>query len=96
MNKHELVKSVAARTGLSIPDAAMALTTACDMIANMLQNGQHVTITGFGSFVVKVRKPRVCYDPRTRQKIQVPAKRVVKFQPAKILAPVTVTPEPDR
>lgn len=85
MNKTELVKTVAAASGVSIADANKAVSATFDMIAACLQNGQQVSIQGFGTFMLKERKARIGHNPRTQEKLTIPAKRAVKFQPSRFL-----------
>ena len=46
-----------------------------------LGRGEEVTIVGFGSFKVAERKARLGMNPQTKQKIEIPAARVVRFKP---------------
>lgn len=87
MNKTELVKSVAAASGMTNVDAAKAVNAIFETIAECLQNEQIVSIPGFGTFMLKERKARIGYNPRTKEKLKIPAKKVVKFQPSRSLEP---------
>jgi DNA-binding protein HU-beta len=51
-----------------------------------MKNGEKVTISGFGSFRVIDRAAQKGRNPQTGQTITIPARRVVKFRPAKKLA----------
>ena len=44
-----------------------------------------LTLTGFGTFQVEKRKARVGRNPRTGKEIKIPATKVVKFRPGKLL-----------
>ena len=46
------------------------------------KNGEFV-LPGFGKLVKQKRKARTGFNPRTQQKIKIPAKTVVKFRVAK-------------
>lgn len=52
-------------------------------ITNELKNGGEVTIAGFGAFAVKQRKEREARNPRTGEKVHVPASRAPKFRAGK-------------
>ena len=54
-------------------------------ISNSLEEGERVSIQGFGSFEVRERKERIVYNPRTKERLKVPAKRYVAFIPSKKL-----------
>jgi integration host factor subunit beta len=50
-----------------------------------LQSGDKIEIRGFGSFRIRQRKPRTGRNPKTGDKVEVPAKRVPYFKPSKEL-----------
>jgi integration host factor subunit beta len=52
------------------------------VVAEALLNRGTVEIEGFGTFELVVRKPRTARNPRTGERIAVPAKSVVKFKAA--------------
>ena len=81
MNKKEFTQSVAAASGLSPKDAALAVNAALDVIASAMQQGERITLPGFGSFAVKDRPARMGRNPRTGAQIRIAAKKVVKFTP---------------
>lgn len=79
MNKTELVNAIAA-AGLSKADSKKALDAALSAIAASLQKGDKVALLGFGTFAVTERPAREGINPSTKEKIQIPAKKVVKFK----------------
>ncbi len=86
MNKSELVTAIASRAKLTKTAAARALDAFLDVVEGELRNGEKVSLVGFGTFQVVKRKARTGVDPRTREKIKIKAKKVVKFKPGKRLA----------
>ena len=54
MNKSELIDAVADATGLTKADAARALDATTDAIQSALQQGNQVSLVGFGTFTVRV------------------------------------------
>jgi nucleoid DNA-binding protein len=52
-------------------------------IVEALKRGEEVTISGFGSFRVAKRAARSGVNPRTGEKISIPAMNVPKFRPGK-------------
>lgn len=54
-----------------------------DTIIDSLKRGDEVLVAGFGSFVVKQRKARTARNPKTGEKVQVPAMKVPKFKAGK-------------
>lgn len=81
MNKGELVAEVAKKTGLTKKDAVCAVDATLDAIKKNVKKS--VTLIGFGTFKVVKRKARTGRNPRTGEKIKIPAKNVVKFKAGK-------------
>jgi DNA-binding protein HU-beta len=59
--------------------AAEALEAVLDGIADALQNGESVNLTGFGKFSVAERGPRQGVNPRTGERITIAGGRLAKF-----------------
>ncbi len=85
MNKTDLVNAIAA-TGLSKADSKQALDAVIDAISGALKEGDKVAILGFGTFAVTERPARTGINPATKEKIQIEAKKVIKFKPGAELA----------
>ena len=79
MNKTDLVNAVAAK-GLSKADAKTAVDAALESIANALIAGDNVALIGFGTFSINERAAREGINPATKEKIQIAAKKVIKFK----------------
>lgn len=82
MNKTELVNEVAAKAGLTKQAAKAALDATLESIEQALANEDKVQLIGFGTFQVVEKEARTGINPRTKEKIQIPARKVVKFKPA--------------
>ena len=85
MNKSELTAEAAQAAGIAKKDAERVLNAAIDIIVRELARGNHVQLSGFGTFEVRDREPRVGRNPVTRQAVQIPAARVPSFKPSKNL-----------
>ncbi len=85
MNKSDLIAVVAEATGISRSQATNAIDATFDVIADALENGDDVRLTGFGSFGVAERAARQGRNPRTREPIKIAASRQPKFKPGKRL-----------
>ncbi len=85
MNKNDLVASVANDSGLSKADAAKAVDSVFDTISKALSNGSDVRLVGFGTFSVTQRRASEGRNPRTGERIQIPASRQPKFKAGKAL-----------
>lgn len=85
MNKSDLVQVVAENAGLSKAAAEKAVNAVFSGISDALGNGEKVSLVGFGTFSVNERAARVCRNPRTGEKINVPSASVPKFKAGKAL-----------
>lgn len=85
MTKTDLVNAIAA-TGLSKADSKKALDAVVGAISGALKEGDKVAILGFGTFSVNERPAREGFNPATKEKIQIAAKKVVKFKAGAELA----------
>jgi len=85
MTKKELVSTIANDAKLSIKDAGKALNSFVGALGKAMKKGQRIQLPGMGTFTVTKRSARVVRNPRTGAKLNVPAKKVVKFKPAPAL-----------
>ena len=85
MTKADLVEQVAEKTGLTRTDVAATVDSFLDAVKHSLENGSNIEIRGFGTFKIKPRKARKARNPRTGEKIQIPASMQPKFRPGKSL-----------
>ncbi len=85
MNKNDLVASVANDSGLSKADSAKAVDSVFDNISKALSSGSDVRLVGFGTFSVAQRRASEGRNPRTGEKIQIPASKQPKFKAGKAL-----------
>lgn len=81
MNKSELINAMAAESGLSKTDAKKALDAFISVVTNAMKESDKVALVGFGTFSVSERAGRTGINPSTKQPIEIPAKKVVKFKP---------------
>ena len=83
MNKNDLISRVSEISGLSKIDASKAVDAVLESISDSLQSGQEVRLVGFGTFAVADRAATEGRNPRTGEKIQIPATKLPKFKPGK-------------
>lgn len=83
MNKTQLIESMASKSGLSKKDAELALNAFTSSIESAIQNKEKVTLVGFGTFEVRSRAERIGTNPRTKEKINIPATSIPVFKPGK-------------
>jgi len=86
MTKSELIARLAERNPrLVARDADEAVNTMLDAMTDALAGGQRIEIRGFGSFALNYRPPRIGRNPKSGDRVQVPAKHVPHFKAGKEL-----------
>jgi len=86
MTRSDLIAKLAERyPQLLAKDADMAVKVILDAMANTLAQGGRIEIRGFGSFALNYRPPRIGRNPKSGDKVQVPAKYVPHFKAGKEL-----------
>ena len=85
MTKADLVEEVAKVTELTRKDSEVIVDTLFESVIKALRTGDKLEVRGFGSFRVRQRNARVGRNPKTGEKVEVPAKRVPYFKPSKEL-----------
>lgn len=85
MNKHDLIKAIAATSGLRAVDVLKAMGAFENILVDCMVRGERLSWSGIGSFSVREHKARSGRSPFTGLKILIPARKVVKFSPGKSL-----------
>lgn len=85
LSKSELIQLVAAQTDLPKSTVAGIVDSVVENIVDGLESGVVVDLFGFGNFKPVAKPARTGRNPSTGAAIQLPAKTVVKFTPAKAL-----------
>ena len=80
MNKTELIDKIAAGSGLTKVDSKKALEATIAALKEALAAGDTGALVGFGTFSVAERPAREGINPATKEKIQIAAKKQVKFK----------------
>jgi len=83
--KKELVNRISDRTGQTKVVVKEILQAFLDEIIGELSVGNRLEFREFGVFEVKERRARRAQNPRTLEKVEVPAKRVVKFKVGRLM-----------
>ncbi|NTW35202.1 MAG: HU family DNA-binding protein [Syntrophobacteraceae bacterium] len=86
MTKADLVSKIAGDGGITKAQAEKAVDGFVTAVTDALATGDKVTLVGFGTFSVGSRTEREGRNPRTGEKITIPASKVVKFKPGKSLS----------
>jgi integration host factor subunit beta len=85
ITKKELVARIAERTNQTKVVAKDIIQLFLDEIIRELGNGNRLEFREFGVFEIKERAARKAQNPRTLEKVSVPAKRVVKFKVGRLM-----------
>lgn len=84
MNKGELVDMAVEKADVSKKQAEAILSAAIDAIMDAVSQGDKVTLVGFGSFEPRERRAREGRNPKTGDKMEIPATRVPAFSAGKL------------
>jgi integration host factor subunit beta len=85
MTKADLIEEVSRLAELTRKDSEVVVESIFDSIVRSLHAGDKIEIRGFGSFRTRQRKPRVGRNPKTGDRVEVPAKTIPFFKPSKEL-----------
>jgi len=85
LTKADLVEEVLNVTELPRKESETIVETIFDNVIAALQKGEKIEIRGFGSFRTRERRGRVGRNPKTGEKVEVPAKKIPYFKPSKEL-----------
>ena len=86
MTRSDLISRLAERfPKLLAKDADLAVKVILDAMSSTLAKGGRIEIRGFGSFTLNYRPPRTGRNPKSGDKVQVPAKYVPHFKAGKEL-----------
>ena len=85
MTKADLVEEVIRATELPRKESETIVETIFESIIQTLKEDKKIEIRGFGSFRTRQRRGRVGRNPKTGEKVEVPAKRIPFFKPSKEL-----------
>lgn len=84
MNKGELVDAVASKADVTKKQADIVISAVVESIMEAVSSGDKVTLVGFGSFESRDRKAREGRNPKTGEKMEIPATRVPAFSAGKL------------
>lgn len=86
MTRSDLIVKLAERySQLLAKDTELAVKVILDSMSATLTTGGRIEIRGFGSFALNYRPPRLGRNPKSGDKVQVPAKYVPHFKAGKEL-----------
>ena len=80
-----LAKILSEKAGLKQGKSVELIDEVFAIMQETLEKGENIKITGFGNFIVRKKRARIGRNPRTGQKVEISARRVVKFKPTQVL-----------
>src|SRR5205823_4773479 len=85
VTKKDLIDRIASATQCKRADVKRIIQHFLDQIVDELGNGNRLEFRDFGVLETKSRAPRIAQNPKTLQRVSVPAKRTVKFKVGRLL-----------
>ncbi|MFN7021923.1 MAG: HU family DNA-binding protein [Phycisphaerales bacterium] len=85
ITKKDLIDRIAESAQCKRVDVKRVVQTFLDQMISELGHGNRLEFRDFGVFEIKERAPRVAQNPKTLERVSVPAKRTVKFKAGRLL-----------
>ena len=85
ITKKELIDRIAERTQAKRVTVKCIIQAFLDEITNELCEDNRLEFRDFGVFETKTRAARVAQNPKTLERVKVPAKRTVKFKMGRLM-----------
>jgi DNA-binding protein HU-beta len=86
MTKDQLISDIAESTDTPKSTIRAVLEQLSEIVSDALENGDEITLPGIGKLKVSERPARTGRNPQTGKAIEIAAKKVVKYVPAKALS----------
>lgn len=85
VTKKDLIEQITERTGLKRNDVRTVVHETLELIVEELAAGKRIEFRDFGVFDVRARAPRIAQNPKTLERVDVPAKRSVRFKAGRLM-----------
>lgn len=85
MNNKEFTSELSNRLGYTIKDTSELISSLLVGMIQELEEGNIITIQGFGNFEVRKKIERISINPATKQRMLIPPKLVLTYKPSNIL-----------
>ena len=80
INKKELAKRISSRTLLTQKESLDVLEVALQEVISSLEEGNDVSLVGFGKFYLYEHSPRPVRNPKTQEEMMLKSYKSVKFK----------------
>jgi integration host factor subunit alpha len=85
LTRADLSEAVHQEVGLTRQDCAGLVERTLDLIAEALENGQIVKLSGFGVFQVRAKRARMGRNPKTGEPASIDPRRVISFRASQVM-----------
>ena len=85
MNNKEFTSELSRRLGYTLKDTSELVTSLLSDMTRQLEEGNTISIQGFGTFEVKKKAERISINPASKQRMLVPPKLVLSYRPSNTL-----------
>ena len=85
LNNKEFTSELSRRLGYTLKDTSELVTSLLSDMTRQLEDGNTISVQGFGTFEVKKKAERISVNPTTKQRMLVPPKLVLTYKPSTLL-----------
>ncbi len=85
MTSKEFISVLAERNEITPRETQQLIESLSEVMADVLNEGDMITIQGFGNFETKKKMERIIVNPSTKQRQLIPPKLTVSFKPSSVL-----------
>jgi len=85
LTRSSLAEAIYAEVGLSRNESAALLEAVLERIASVLETGESVKLSGFGTFLIRQKGQRIGRNPKTGVEVPILPRRVLTFRPSQVL-----------
>jgi integration host factor subunit alpha len=82
LTRADLCEAIHNQIGLSRAECSSLVESIMGHIAEALTRGENVKISGFGTFILRDKPPRMGRNPKTGVEVPIPQRRVMTFRPS--------------
>lgn len=81
MNNKEFTSEFSRRLGYTLKDTSELITSLLSDMARQLEDGNIISVQGFGTFEVKKKAECILVNPTTKQRVLMPPELVLTYSP---------------
>ena len=85
LNNKEFTSELSRRLGYTIKDTSELIASLLSDMTQQLQEGNVISVQGFGTFEVKKKAERITINPTTKLRMLIPPKLVLNYRPSSTL-----------